>query len=311
MIFQDAWGWYIAIYLFLGGMGGGGMLASYYLAKKANDIKVTSKAALLSLIIVIVGTLFLILDLGRPERFYLVFMSPKLNFGSMITIGSMILTLFMIFGALYVTAINDWFKFLPWYGNKKLADITGFLAAAFGFLVTYYTGVLIGVVRQIPIWHTPALPLLFVASALSTGVVAVMWTNVAVGVRSPPAERKYHYGYCVMLSKWDSALIAIELLILFTYMGMMIQGPVEAALAVNRLLFGDLSMLFLGGVVLMGLAIPFLLEYVHIMGEHEETEKIGAKCLMPVIAGILVVVGGLLLRYVVLAVGANTVFLPP
>lgn len=314
MMFQNSWGLYIATYLFLGGMGGGGMVISYYLARRVNDVKVASKAAILSWIIVVVGTLFLILDLGRPERFYLVFMSPRLNFNSMIVVGSSILTLFMTFGALYITAIDDWFKFLPWYGRERFADAMGIISAAFGFLVTYYTGVLIGVVKQIPFWHTPVLPLLFVASAHSTGVVAVLWTNAAIGVRSPPEERKRHLRYSTMLSRWDAELIAIELLILFTYLAIVNQGPQEAAIAVNRLLFGDLAIMFVGGVVLVGLVIPLLLEYAHVAGESEEKETettIGSKYLMPVITGILVVTGGFILRYVVLAAGANTIFLPP
>lgn len=315
MMFQDAWGWYIAIYLFLGGMGGGGMLVSYYLQRRTEDIKVASRAALLSWIIVVVGTLFLILDLGRPERFYLVFMSPKLNPNSMIVVGSSILTLYMIFGALYITAIHDWFKFLPWYGKKSFANVMGIISASIGFLVTYYTGVLIGVVKQIPFWHTPALPLLFIASAISTGVVAVLWTDMAMGIRLPFEERKHYIRNCAMLSRWDSVLIAIELLILFTYLAITIQGPQEAAIAVNRILFGDLAIMFVGGVILMGLGVPLLLEYAHIMRESEETEtkttRVRCKCLMPIIAGILVVAGGLILRYVVLAAGANTIFLPP
>ncbi len=199
ILFQHWWGWYIAIYLFLGGMGGGGMLVSYYLCCRRNHVKVATIGAVTSLLLVIIGVGFLILDLEKPEKFYLVFLSPHLNMRSMIFVGSTILTLFIIFGLLYISSIPykwpqiiGWLiEKLPWYKNLKIANISGLMAAIFGFLTTFYTGVLIGVVKQIPFWNTPALPLLFVASALSTGVVELLLINNTLGLISLKRKGSY------------------------------------------------------------------------------------------------------------------------
>ncbi len=316
LLIQHFWGWYIAIYLFLGGMGGGGMVVSYYFCCRRNENKLAIISAITSLIIVIVGVFFLILDLEKPEKFYYVFMSPYLNTHSMIVVGSSILTSFIIFGLLFITAVEfEWPGFLgkiisplPWYGHRSFASAMGILASIAGFLTAFYTGVLIGVLKSVPFWHTPALPLLFVASAFSTGVVGVLLINDIVGMRAPESEKHKYQEYCSILGKWDAILISIELLIIFTYLFQFTYGPAEAEASVYLLTTGALAPWFIGGVVIMGLAIPFLLEYWHIFSENRGRKP---SCVLPIIAAILVIVGGLILRYAILSSGVMTIFLPP
>ncbi len=316
LLIQHIWGVYIAIYLFLGGMGGGGMVVSYYFCCRRNDNKLAVISAITSLIIVIIGVLFLMLDLEKPEKFYLVFVSPHLNPHSMIFIGSSILTSFITFGLLFVTAIEfKWPSFLgkiisllPWYGNRSFTSAMGILASIAGFLTAFYTGVLIGVLKSAPFWHTPALPLLFVASAFSTGVVGVLLVNETIGIMAPKSERHKYQEYCSILGEWDAILISIELLIIFTYIFLFTYGPEEAEASVYLLTTGSLAPWFMGGVVTMGLAIPFLLEYWHIFSESRGGKP---SCALPIIAAILVIIGGLILRYVVLSSGVMTIFLPP
>ncbi|MDK2373263.1 MAG: polysulfide reductase NrfD [Candidatus Korarchaeota archaeon] len=313
---QYWWEWLIAAYLFLGGMGGGGMMVSYYFCCRKSEQKLAAISAITSLIIVIVGVFFLILDLEKPEKFYLVFMSPHLNTRSMIFVGSSILTAFIIFGLIYITSLEvKWpsllgriIPVLPWYGRGSVANLTGLLAAIAGFLTTFYTGVLIGILKSVPFWHTPALPLLFVASALSTGVVGILLVNDIYGFTRPKEERHRYEEYCSILGKWDAILISIELLIVFTYLFIFSYGPREAELSVQLLTAGELAPYFIGGVILMGLSIPLLLEYWHIMSENRGRR---ASCAIPMVAAILVIVGGLILRYVILQSGVMTIFLPP
>ncbi len=313
---QHWWGWLIAAYLFLGGMGGGGMMVSYYFCCRRDEHKLAALSAIASLIIVVVGVFFLILDLEKPEKFYLVFMSPYLNTHSMIFVGSSILTAFIIFGLIYITSLDvEWpsilgkiIPILPWYGKGSIASLTGLLAAIAGFLTTFYTGVLIGVLKSVPFWHTPALPLLFVASALSTGVVGILLLNDIYALMRPKEERHKYEEYCSILGKWDAILISIELLIVFTYLFIFSYGPTEAALSVQLLTAGNMAPLFLGGVVLMGLSVPLLLEYWHIMSESKGKK---VTCTLPMVAAVLVIVGGLILRYAILQSGVMTIFLPP
>jgi len=313
---QHWWEWLIAAYLFLGGMGGGGMMVSYYFCCRRDEHKLAALSAIASLIIVVVGVFFLILDLEKPEKFYLVFMSPHLNTRSMIFVGSSILTAFIVFGLIYITSLNvEWpsilgkiIPILPWYGKGGVASLTGLLAAIAGFLTTFYTGVLIGVLKSVPFWHTPALPLLFVASALSTGVVGILLLNDVYALMRPKEERHRYEEYCSTLGKWDAILISIELLIVFTYLFIFSYGPREAELSVQLLVAGNMAPLFLGGVVLMGLSVPLLLEYWHIMSENRGKK---VTCTLPMIAAVLVIVGGLILRYAILQSGVMTIFLPP
>ncbi len=313
---QHWWEWLIAAYLFLGGMGGGGMMVSYYFCCRRDERKLAALSAVTSLVIVVVGVFFLILDLEKPEKFYLVLMSPHLNTRSMIFVGSSILTAFIVLGLIYITSLDvEWpsilgkiISILPWYGNSGVVSLTGLLAAIAGFLTTFYTGVLIGVLKSVPFWHTPALPLLFVASALSTGVVGILLLNDVYALMRPKEERHKYEEYCSILGKWDAILISIELLIVFTYLFIFSYGPREAELSVQLLTAGDMAPLFLGGVVLMGLSVPLLLEYWHIMSESQGKK---ATCALPMVAAVLVIVGGLILRYAILQSGVMTIFLPP
>ncbi len=65
------WDWPIAVYLFLGGLGGGlfAMVAGLEAYGLTKPLKRTiSWGAGLSWVFIIVGMGFLVIDLGRPER---------------------------------------------------------------------------------------------------------------------------------------------------------------------------------------------------------------------------------------------------
>lgn len=285
LIQQPWWGILIALYLFLGGLGGMAYCVSYYFWRKGGDEKLVTYGSLLGLVAVIVGSIFLVFDLGHPERFYLVFVSPKLNTKSWIFIGSTLLSTFMLFDAIFLAPRI--FKWIPWSKDGSVARVSGLIAFLAGIGVAAYTGVLIGVVYNIPFWNAPALPVVFMISALSTGLASLVLLMMFVNREA----KEIH-----VMAKTDGFVMIIELIVLFLYLLIKSYGPVGAIESVKSILYGWLAPYFVGGVVLMGLAIPVMLIFGY------EVKRPGVTAITA-ISSIFVLIGGALLRYVILSAG--------
>ncbi len=310
-VVQHVWGWLIALYLFLGGMGGATMIVAHYFYASKREKSLAAPGALASLIMVVLGALFLILDLEKPEKFYLAVI--KFQTSSWVFRGTMILSGFIVFGALYTAGLLPWFEWVPWAKNEKAMDALGLIASAFGLLVTTYTGILLGVLKAVPFWHSPALPALFVASGLATGIAAMGVINAVQGLRRPVEERTRFVGYCTTLSKWAAIVVGAEMFILALYYYVNMFGPAEASLAVNMMLFGELRRSFLAYLdfVLLGAALLSMLYHVRkadlIAGRDQSVVK---GCILPLSGAILIILGGLLLRRTILEAGVMTQFMP-
>jgi formate-dependent nitrite reductase membrane component NrfD len=103
------------------------------------------------------------------------------NFGSAMTWGIWILALFvpiaLLYGLLEILHVYPRLlmlahrrlpflpPILPYRDLKRMVCSVGSVLAVGTAL---YTGVLLSVVRAVPLWHTPILPALFLVSAMST-----------------------------------------------------------------------------------------------------------------------------------------------
>ena len=97
---QKVWGWELAWYLFLAGVGAGAYLLGFVLELVDADLVPISRITVIfSAPIVILGTIFLILDLGRKPLFFLACAQPS---SSWIARGTIILTVFIILDLLYI-----------------------------------------------------------------------------------------------------------------------------------------------------------------------------------------------------------------
>jgi protein NrfD len=185
------WGGYIIWYFYLGGIAAG----AYALAALASlfgdesDRRATRAAHYLAFPLVNLCGVLLIIDLGRPERFWHMLIQsetfrPMFKWWSPMSAGSWGLS---VFGALSAVSflgvlIEDGWIRLDDVRKARLAALRrgwpGKLfavgAAASGFFLGAYTGVLLGATNQ-PIWSdTTWLAPLFLASAASTGLAAMI-----------------------------------------------------------------------------------------------------------------------------------------
>jgi len=294
---QTVWGWPIAIYLFLAGVAAGSyLIAAYWRFSHGENNLITKVGIYLSAPCLGLSIFILWLDLGSRFRFPYAFLRPQ---ESWISIGAWLLTLLFILGAL------QWLKlFMARKQPSKDADptwmwIVGIILA---LLTAIYTGVLLGVVEAIPFWNTAILPVIFLISALSTGIGAVLVTAISFPRLQPEGQdntESFH-----RLAKIDAVLIMMEALCLYFYLEISVHAGFAAATSAKMLMGGSLAAVFWLGVAVIGLLIPFLLEFKSLKKE------INFKAAKTTVAGLCILIGGLSLRYLILAAGVYETLIP-
>jgi polysulfide reductase chain C len=270
-------GWKIIVYLFLAGMGGGSAAvgAAFHLIHPGAEI-VTKAAVMVGAPLVLLGCALLFTDLGLPGAAFRAISRPH---KAWISRGSIILTIFLVFGAIY---FGSWiWPYQGLTGFSSFHSVLNILYGTFGALTVIYTGFLFDTTRSIPFWSTPILPLLFLVSGVSTGVFALILTLLLWGVPNSP--------FIGMLSQFDAFVLLFEALIIFFYLHGMHEVTAARA-SVQRVVRGDLSIPFWVGVALVGLVIPFLLEIIW-----------GGEPVPMMLASLCGLAGGLYVRYVVVS----------
>lgn len=290
VIHKPHWKWLIISYFFLGGIAGG----SYAIASIAELVggpggqRVTRAGRFLSLAALLPCPLLLILDLGRPERFLNMLRVLKLR--SPMSVGTWGVTLFGGFCALSAlgeaaragllgqdTAAARLGRHLP----SRLIGTLGTLPA---FFVSGYTGVLLAA-TAVPLWTRSHLLLgpLFLASALSSATAAIALALAAA--RGTPRET------LTRLERLDVVTLLCELGLLLAMrarLGRTLARPLER---------GRLGLLHRLGVIGVGLLAPLALQTRGLLRGTPPTRAEAAA------ASLCVLVGGYLLRYVMVLAG--------
>ena len=293
-----AWGFYIALYLFLAGAGAGAFLTAVTAEIYSRDgfRPLARSGIIIGAPMVALGMPWLIWDLGigkqEPWRiFWLFFGNP----GSVMTLGAWIISAFVLvgMGCTFVELDVKWpvpmlnklkARLLP-YRRRLLMTAT-----PLAFATAIYTGLLLGVVRAIPLWNNPLLPPLFFISALSTGLAA----SVVVAVLFPMEERRLLAEHFFYLNQIHSLMIVIETVFIFCFVFLIALSSVTGAQSVSLLTTGSLAPWFWLGVVFFGIVDPMII-YIY--------EVVLGRPLMPyamVISDSSVLLGGFVLRYLVL-----------
>jgi polysulfide reductase chain C len=270
-------GWKVIAYLFLAGVGGGAAAvgAAFQLIFPEAEA-ITRTSVILAAPLVVVGCILLFFDLGRPQAAFRALSRPN---QAWIARGTIILTVFILF---QVIQFAGWiWPFPAPMSDSPLFTFLNVLGGILGLLTVLYTGFLFDTTRSIPFWSTPILPLLFLVSGVSTGIFALIFVLLLSGL---PVDEEIS-----LLSRIDLFLILFEGLILFFYVHGMHEVTAARA-SVRRLIRDDLSSAFWGGVVGLGLLIPFLVEVFL-------ADRVFA-IVMACLCGLL---GGIFVRYVVVA----------
>ena len=276
------WGPMIAWYLFLAGASAGAFLTSAFVeVKYPESVKMRVAGRIIAPIFVGIGLLMLMLDaeagLHNPLRFFWLISNP----GSVMTLGVYFICVYMPV-ALAVAVLEILKKRVP-----KWLTWIGIVAA---FAVAAYTGFLLGVVKAFPLWNNAVLPILFVVSALSAGLAATSLVGLLVD--------RERFEQMWLIKKSHVILSAIEMVVLATMLVIVSAGSVEGAASVYSLVAGQYAPAFWGGIVLLGLVAPFIIEgYPVFITKRVETSM--TSMVVSVIGEAGVLVGGFMLRLLV------------
>lgn len=278
------WGWLIVGYFFVGGLAGG----SYFLAAlidllgRPEDRPLAHVGYYVAFPCITLGALLLTLDLTRPLRFWHMLVAsntyrPIFKYWSPISVGSAALLTFGLFTFVsFLDALaKDGVLRRPIVSKVRPPERVGLIVTSLGgiagFYVASYTGVLLAVTNR-PIWSdTPLLGMLFVVSAASTSAALMMLLAQRSKLAVPALPH---------LHRLDNWLIFLELAVLAAVV--LSLGPVARAW-MNGWGMG------LAAVVVVGNLLPLMLAWR--MRQRQE--------LTTAAAPILVLLGGLLLRIVI------------
>lgn len=287
----------IACYLFLGGASGGAFCVTAIAEFRSKYSALAKWSGFVSAPTIIVGLLFLVFEIGRPERAFLVFT----NVGSSImTWGSIIIVVFSLLAVLYV---SFWVKFFPWNPRTKLRRLTAGLGLPFALATMFYTGLLIGASPGRPLWNSPLIPVIFAVGglsagiALSMGVPIIMYRLLGQRFREEAAET---YRAIEEIHSIDKYVVVLELALLASLLYIVSAFTFTGEGAVWALLVGPLGWMFWGVLVLVGFAAPLAI-YAHVSRSRGRGRDVG---LWPaLLSALALLVGGITLRYLILAAG--------
>jgi DMSO reductase anchor subunit len=165
---EPVWTWEIPWYFFFGGLAGASSVLSLA-ARLAGNERLARRALLVALGGAAASPVLLIMDLGRPERFYNMLRVVKPT--SPMSLGTWVLSAFGTSTGL--AAASDLLGVVP-----RLRIAFEVASALLGPALSTYTAVLI-TDTSVPVWHEARreLPLVFAASsAASAGAAAAMLT---------------------------------------------------------------------------------------------------------------------------------------
>ena len=240
---QNFWGFAHAIEFFTMGTG-----ATLFLLAGIVRMELGS---LTGVILVILGGLSLIQDLGRPERFWRTMANLKTSWVARGALGvNVFMMTSLLFVAPFVLEIVPIGITLPWTTGSMVGMIFLALASASAIVVAIYHGLVLGSSSVIPAWRTALVPTQFFVNAFASGA-AVLWILDFVT------------GSALIDPRTSVQMITLltiaSLLILLGYTLGLSNGTAAAKTSFGILTNGKTGAYFIGGGLFIGLLLPTIL----------------------------------------------------
>lgn len=285
------WGWEIPVYLFLGGLVAGFMIiAGYFTLKGHHRHSAFSNFYLphLSLAMLSLGMIALFLDL--EHKVYVWRLYTAFKFTSPMSWGAWILLL------VYPTLLLNTLVEIPKpFRNRvpvfdrvsafiarrpMLAKNIGVLNMIVGAVLGMYTGILLSSLGARPLWSSSMLWALFLTSGLSSAAALVHLMS------TDKAERE-------ISAKADNGFLVFELLIFVLFFVGLVTSTQAHRNAAALLLTGPYAAAFWVFVIILGIIIPLFLQLLAVNHKVRHT----------FVPPLLVIAGGIALRFVIVAAG--------
>jgi formate-dependent nitrite reductase membrane component NrfD len=302
------WPLLIDVYFFLGGIAGGAFVIATiaHLLGPERYRSVVRVGYYVALLAVIPAPILLIVDLGLPTRFLHMLMvgkpSTAIGQGAM-TIGPFHLKPFspmstgawalLAFSACaFLAALDVLLEDRRGRGFPGLRTAVGLIGSVFGFFLAAYPGVLLGATARPLFVSGHWLGALFLAVGASTGAAMIALVLAASG-----GDRRDALA-ALMRAVLVALVVQAVALVLFIVTVKM-SGSAGIGQALAPLLSGQHSVAFWLGAVVIGLMAPLALQLV---GGGLRRASAG----MTALVAILVLVGGFVIKYVLIAAGQAT-----
>jgi formate-dependent nitrite reductase membrane component NrfD len=289
-----SWGVEIAADFFLVGLAVGAFLLSaaiklYYGPNRVlpdEHRKICRMGAYIALVGLVLGSVFLIGHLGRPERFFTLFyrfqVSSVLAWGAWIKLG------FTIFAFWYALL---WWRDRPEHAKQRL--VVGLVGSVFAIALGMYHGILRTVLKASALWNAGPTTVVSILGFVLTGIAAVTLV-IALRRRSDVTLK------AILAVRWVLGLAIIaQLFTVLLWIFTLYAGPRDAHLAAH-LLMSRFPLLLWGGAIGLGLVVPLALGVYAIVHERKDPRLSVA---IPAVAAALVLIGGFILRYVIVVAG--------
>ncbi|KGK90453.1 oxidoreductase [Desulfosporosinus sp. HMP52] len=207
---DNMWGLYIVGFMIFTGIAAGSLLfaAVPYLFKLEEFKPYTRIASYLGAVAsVVAASLFIIVDIGNPERVWLFITSG--NWSSPMFWDFIMLASYMVISIMFtrkLILLNE--------GKIEEKDVKGLALVAFaaGILVTVTSFVFSFQVAR-PLWNTPAQPLSFLIAALAAALAVMM---ILSHILNKSGYIKMPIGLLAKMGKLMAALLCIEFIIVIT-----------------------------------------------------------------------------------------------
>ena len=280
---EHTWTWEVPLYFWLGGIGAGSHLISTVAQLLGWKDRAFFRASRYTVLVtMILSPILLIMDLGRPERFYNMLRIVKLR--SPMSTGSWALTIFGVLSGLIAAAQaardgllgrdNILVRLIKTFIPDRLLSV---VALPVGLYVGLYSGILLSA-TSVPMWARNFLLMgpTFLSSGLSTGLSAI--------------------SFILHLGDWGEkrtleALRRTERISLVIESGLIAASLIRMGKWGKPLYSRKLAPLFFGGTILGGILAPLAL----LSGRESRSRGL--------LASVLALLGGLALRFALIEGG--------
>lgn len=295
LVNANPWHALIPLYIFFKGLSAGALIISaLYSVFRIKRFKTLAfPAAITALAAFIPVPLLLLADLSQPLRFWRLFLT--FNPTSAISWGTWFIVIYPICLIWYIVklGLSEGISLPGFHAAKEVASTAmgkggiglsgiSFLTLFFALLADLYTAVLLGVVKGNALWNSALLPGYFLISALVTGAALCLIIHLYL----PKPEDKI----VAALARIIQGALAIEIFFVLAQWFVLGSSGLQGE-RILELLWRD--PLYLIGDLGLGVLLPLIMLRRPVLTQRKWL----------VLGGLLVILGGLLLRFSIVGTG--------
>lgn len=279
------WGMPIVMAIYLIGLSAGLHILAFliYMMHQDRYREVIRAAVFMAIVLIFGAMVFIALDLGRPEKFWRLFMLFYLNnMTSMFAINAIFYSAYLVSAFIYLVSLLN--------NMKRFSKVMGMIAFGWAMLTHGGTGAIFGFIASREAWFSPLSPFEFILAALTSSLALLIIVLVVI---YKSTGRKISEDLILSLGGLVKALLLGMLLL-------MVIGELTAIYSPNRgaalfMLTGHFSWLFWVFLIGLGVTVPLVILF------HPRAKK---SIRGIIIASALIVAGVFVKRFYLVIPGA-------